>query len=209
MSIWARWSCSILGLRIRKTGQDRIPPGSFVVANHCSYLDILVLGSLFPAAFVAKKEVKSLFLIGPLARLAGTVFVNRISRIETISAMEEIDNRLSSCISVIVFPEGTTNNGMDMLAFKSSFFKIPVEGNHPVLPVSLIYSHINEKPVSEEERDCIAWHGAMGLLPHLWNILDMKKIDVRGAFQSGNSGHHHVCSRARRKDTLRLCPRKR
>jgi 1-acyl-sn-glycerol-3-phosphate acyltransferase len=182
MSIWARWACAILGLRIRKTGPDRIAPGSFVVANHCSYLDILVLGSLFPAAFVAKKEVESWFLIGPLARLAGTVFVNRTSRMKTIPAMEEIENRLSSCISVILFPEGTTNNGMDMLAFKSSFFKIPVEGNHPVLPVSLIYSHINGKPVSEEARDCIAWHGAMGLLPHLWNMLGMKKIDVRVHF---------------------------
>jgi len=161
---------------------DRIPPGSFVVANHCSYLDILVLGSLFPAVFVAKKEVESWFIIGLLARLAGTVFVNRTSRMKTISAMEEIDNRLSSGINVILFPEGTTNNGIDMLAFKSSFFKIPVEGNNPVLPVSLIYSHVDEKPIGEDEKDCIAWHGAMSLCPHLWNMLGMRQIDVKVHF---------------------------
>ncbi len=190
---WARWACAILGVRIKKTGQDRIPPGSFVVANHCSYLDILVLGSLFPAVFVAKKEVESWFLIGLLARLAGTVFVNRTSRMKTISAMEEIENRLSSCISVIVFPEGTTNDGTDMLAFKSSFFKIPVEGNHPVLPVSLIYSHINGKAAGKEEKEGIAWHGDMRLLPHLRNMLGMKTIDVRVHFNPSNPGHNRLC----------------
>jgi lyso-ornithine lipid O-acyltransferase len=179
MSICARWACAILGIRIRKTGLDRILPGSFVVANHCSYLDIPVLGSLFPSAFLAKKEVESWLLIGPLARLTGTVFVDRTSKRRTISTMAEIEKRLSSGVSVILFPEGTTNDGIDMLAFKSPFFKIPVTGNNPVLPVSLIYSHINEKPIGEDEKDCIAWHGTMSLLPHFWNLLGMKQIDVR------------------------------
>ena len=182
MSTCARWTCLILGIRIKKTGLDRILPGSFVVANHCSYLDIFVLGSLFPSVFVAKKEVESWLLIGSLARFAGTVFVTRDSRMKTISAMEEIKNRLTSGISVILFPEGTTNDGKDMLAFKSSLFRIPALGNNPVLPVSLIYSRINGKAVGGAEKDCIAWYGAMSLLPHLWNILGMKKIDVRVHF---------------------------
>ena len=182
MSIWARWACAILGIRIRKTGLDRIPPGAFVVANHCSYLDILVLGSLCPAVFVAKKEVESWLLIGPLARLAGTVFVNRTSRMEIISAMDEIVNRLSSGISVILFPEGTTNNGIDMLAFKSSFFKAAADGKCSVVPVSLVYSHIDEKPVCEGLTDSIAWHGEMRLLPHFWNMLGMGQIDVKVHF---------------------------
>lgn len=96
MSTWAGWACAIMGLRIRRTGLNRIPQGSLIVANHCSYLDILVLGSLCPAVFVAKKEVESWLLIGPLARLAGTVFVNRTSKMTTISAMEELANRSST-----------------------------------------------------------------------------------------------------------------
>lgn len=182
MSIWARLAGAILGIRIKRTGLDRIPPGVFVVANHSSYLDILVLGSLCPAVFVAKKEVGSWLLIGQLGRLAGTIFVNRNSRMDTISAMDEIVKRLSSGISVILFPEGTTNNGIDLLAFKSSFFKAAADKKCSLFPASLVYSHIDEKPVCEGLTDSIAWHGEMRLLPHFWNILGMRQIDVKVHF---------------------------
>jgi len=178
MSIWARSAWAILGIRIRKTGLHQFPQGSFIVANHCSYLDILVLGSLIPGVFVAKQEVASWPLLGRLSRFAGTIFVDRGSKMSALTTFQVIESRLTSDISVILFPEGTTNNGTDILAFKSSFFKIPAEKNRPVQPVSLIYSHIDGKPVGEHEKDSIAWYGNMSLFPHLWNILGMRSIDV-------------------------------
>jgi len=179
MSLWARSACAILGIRIKKTGLHQFPQGSFIVANHCSYLDILVLGSLIPGVFVAKQEVASWPMLGWLSRLAGTIFVDRDSRMSALTAFHAIESRLTSDISVILFPEGTTNNGTDILAFKSSFFKIPIETRRPVQPVSLIYSHLNGEPVREVQRDRIAWYGSMSLLPHLWNMLGINKIDVR------------------------------
>ncbi len=182
MSIWARYACSILGIRIRKTGFQKIPAGSFIVANHCSCLDILVLGNLIPGVFVAKQEIAAWPLLGWLSRLAGTIFVDRGSWMSALASFSAIENRLTSDISVLLFPEGTTNNGTDILAFKSAFFKIPVEKNRPVQPVSLTYSHINGEPVGKHKKDSIAWHGNMSLFPHLWNVLGMERIDVSVRF---------------------------
>ncbi len=178
MSVWARYACSILGIRIKKTGIGNIPPGSLIVANHCSYLDILVLGSLISGVFVAKQEIASWPLLGWLSHLAGTIFVDRRSKMSALTTLYAIKRRLAADISVLLFPEGTTNNGTNILAFKSSFFVIPAEKNRTVQPVSLIYSHINGKPVEDHERDHIAWYGTMSLLPHLWHILGLRNIDV-------------------------------
>ncbi len=178
MRIWARTACAILGIRVRTSGLFLAPKGALIAANHSSYLDILVLGSLVPGAFVAKKDVASWFLIGPLAKLAGTVFVDRASRMSTGITMEEIDNRLASGISVMLFPEGTTNNGRDILAFKSSFFKIPVERNCTVFPASIVYDRVNGSVANFLPEDIVPWHGDMHLLPHFWNILGMQSIAV-------------------------------
>lgn len=182
MMAWAKWASAILGIRVRKTGPHPCPKGSFIVANHCSYLDILVLGSLVPGVFVAKQEVAEWPILGRLSRLAGTVFVDRSSRISALTTFPVIESHLASDISVILFPEGTTNNGTDILAFKSSFFKIPIETGRPVQPVSLIYTHINGKPVRDGMRDEVAWYGTMSLLPHLWRILGMRSIDAAVRF---------------------------
>jgi len=182
MSVWAKYNCEILGVRISRTGLRKIPKGSFIAANHCSYLDILVLGSLIPCAFVSKKDVSSWPLIGWLAARAGTIFIDRASRMTIARTLREVKTYLSSGTSVVVFPEGTTNNGVDILEFKSSLFKAPVEQNSPILPVSIVYSQIDEKPVERDEAHGVAWYGNMSLLPHLWNVLEMKSIDVRVHF---------------------------
>ncbi|MDA8241731.1 MAG: lysophospholipid acyltransferase family protein [Nitrospiraceae bacterium] len=178
MSLWMRCACVILGIRIRKEELWDIPRGSFIVADHCSYLDILILGSLTPAVFVAKKEVASWPFIGSLVRSAGTVFVDRASRLSMPLTIREIENRLSSGVSVIVFPEGTTGNGAEVLEFKSSFFTVPVDKNCVLLPVSIVYLHVNGEILDAQSRDAVAWYGGMSFFPHLWNVLGMRRIEV-------------------------------
>ena len=67
MSLWTRWACAILGIRLRKTGLHNFPKGSLIVANQCSYLDILVLGSLVPGVFAIRQEVAAWPLLGRLS----------------------------------------------------------------------------------------------------------------------------------------------
>lgn len=179
---WAQLSCSLLGIHRTVTGSFRGDSTYFIVSNHCSYLDILVIGSLLPSVFISKKEVASWPLFGWLAGLGGTVFIDRESKVASVRSFQEIKDRLSSGISVVVFPEGTTNKGMIIGDFKSTFFKVPIEANTSVLPLSLVYSHINNEPVNSRTISALAWYGDMDLLPHLWNVLGLKRIDVRVNF---------------------------
>ncbi|MFO0753265.1 MAG: lysophospholipid acyltransferase family protein [Thermodesulfovibrionales bacterium] len=181
MRKWARSCCFLLGVRVVSSGV-REGGACFVVSNHCSYLDILVIGSLMPSFFVAKAEVDSWPLLGPLARLAGTVFINRASKTASVAAMEEIGRRLQVGISVVIFPEGTTNDGISIGDFKSTLFQVPAKLNLPVLPLSLRYSRVDGAPLTPERMDAVAWYGDMPLFPHVWNLLGFRRIEARVRF---------------------------
>jgi 1-acyl-sn-glycerol-3-phosphate acyltransferase len=178
MRSWARSVCLILGIHITPTGHYLEQGVFFIVSNHCSYLDILVVGALMPSVFVSKSEVASWAFLGMLVKLAGTVFVMRESKTASVRAMEAIREHLTNGISVVVFPEGTTNNGLAVRDFKSTFFKAPIDSGVPVLPLSIVYSHINGTPVTYNTIDTVAWHSDMELLPHVWNLMGVRRIDV-------------------------------
>lgn len=179
MQLWARANCFILGIHITPTGSYKQNDVFFIVSNHCSYLDILIIGAMMPSVFVSKSEVASWIFLGRLVKLAGTVFVNRGSKTAAPRALEAIKERLDVGISVVVFPEGTTNDGLTIRDFKSPFFKAPIDSKAPILPLSIMYSHINHKPVTPVTIDAVAWHSDMLFVPHFWNLLGFRRIDVR------------------------------
>ncbi|MDA8077299.1 MAG: lysophospholipid acyltransferase family protein [Nitrospiraceae bacterium] len=178
MSLWAKSACRIMGVVISSANRSIPATGAFIVSNHCSYLDILVLGSLFPAVFVAKKEIASWPLLGLLASLAGTHFVQRKSRKAAAEGLAQIRQLLSRGVNVIVFPEATTNDGMRMKQFKSLFFEAPLNAKAPILPLSIVYTHIDSSAVPAGASNPVAWHGDMELISHLWDVLGMRRIDV-------------------------------
>lgn len=178
MKWWAQLNCIILGIHVTCSGEYERNKAFFIASNHCSYLDILIIGAVMPSVFVSKKEVASWVFLGRLARLAGTVFVDRESGAALVGALETIKERLRRGVSIVVFPEGTTNNGITMREFKSSFFKASIDGKVPVLPVSILYSHIERRAVTPLTIDAVAWHSDMSFLPHFWNLLGLMRIDV-------------------------------
>src|SRR5271163_1235377 len=94
-------------LRIFKTeilATGTIPTGGLLISNHLSYLDIPVLSTLTPAIFVAKREVKSWPLMGLLAQLGGTVFIDRQRRTHVGEVNDEIENALADDSLVVIFP---------------------------------------------------------------------------------------------------------
>ncbi|MGO9014811.1 MAG: lysophospholipid acyltransferase family protein [Dissulfurispiraceae bacterium] len=179
MRWWARVGCFILGIHITPTGSYKQNDVFFIVSNHCSYLDILIIGAIMPSVFVSKSEVASWVFLGRMVKLAGTVFVNRESKTAAVRVLEAIKERLESGISVVVFPEGTTNNGLNIRDFKSTFFKAPIDSKVPILPLSIIYSHLNGMPVTPGTIDAVAWHSDMQFVPHFWNLLGFSRIDAR------------------------------
>jgi len=179
MQWWARANCFVLGIHITSTGSYEQNDVFFIVSNHCSYLDILIIGTIMPSVFVSKSEVASWVFLGALVKLAGTVFVNRESKTAAVRVLGAIKERLDSGISVVVFPEGTTNDGVTIRDFKSTFFKAPIDSKAPVLPLSIMYSHIDWRPVTPGTIDAVAWHSDMEFVPHFWNLLGFSRIDAR------------------------------
>lgn len=178
---WARAMCRVLGLRIDLRDASSClssERGCFVVSNHISYLDIIVLAATIPAAFLSKQEVRSWPLLGWLATLAGTVYVDREAKRSALGAMEQIEERLAHGVHVIVFPEGTTSDGCQVLPFKSTFFDLPSRLMVPVLPVAVRYLGIDERLLPAGECSPLAWFGDTPLGPSVWQVLDMRSIDA-------------------------------
>src|ERR1700722_15146021 len=116
--LYHRFLLRLFGMRVRVHGAMAPTQPILFVANHTSYLDILVLNALIPAAFVAKAEVAGWPLIGLLAKLQHTVFIER--RASRAGDQRDILARhLEKGQSLILFPEGTSSDGINVLPFKS------------------------------------------------------------------------------------------
>lgn len=137
-----QWACAVLealGIQVRLQGV--IQTGQLLVANHVSWLDVIVLHSLCPQArFVAKSDVLRWPLIGRLAQGAGTLFVQRDRPRMAARIVSEVTTVLGSGGTVMVFPEGTTSDGVAVLPFRSSLLQAAFAGNATAQPLALRYS---------------------------------------------------------------------
>jgi 1-acyl-sn-glycerol-3-phosphate acyltransferase len=137
-----KWACAVLqalGVQVRLQGA--IQPGLLLVANHVSWLDVIVLQSLCPQArFVAKADVLRWPVIGRLAQGAGTLFVQRDRPRMAARIVSEVTSVLGSGGTVMVFPEGTTTDGVAVLPFRSSLLQAAFAGNSTAQPIALRYS---------------------------------------------------------------------
>lgn len=172
----------IIGMRIvvQGTPSDVIP--SLFASNHVSYLDIIVLGSLLSAVFIAKKEVGQWPGFGTIARLGRTIFVDRHPS-KSREQRDEMLKRLSETQeSLILFPEGTSGDGNRVLPFKSALFSAVEVSCIPVQPVSIAYTRLDGLPMGRAWRPFFAWYGDMDLAPHLWEALGMGDVTVEVIF---------------------------
>lgn len=165
----ARRVLRILNVRLRTSGA--IPHTGLLVSNHLGYLDIVVLASLTPAAFVSKHEVKSWPVFGWFARLAGTVFVHRERRLQAIEAAAEIERALTTNVLLILFPEGTSSDGRTVLPFKSSLLE-PAARNRHALWAGCIRYELDDGDPGEE----VCYWKDMVLVPHLLNLLGKSEV---------------------------------
>lgn len=157
-----------------------------LVANHTSYMDIVVLGAIVRGAFVAKSEVASWPGFGVIAKLGRTVFVDR-KRSAAGRQRDEIVRRLTKVREpLIFFPEGTSNDGNRVLPFKATLFNVaeqPAGGEEVwVQPVSLAYTRVDGLPMGYGWRPLYAWYGDMDLASHLWVLLGFGRVTVEVEF---------------------------
>ena len=138
-----RWSAKLLALlcvHCRVAGPLTSAGGNvLVVANHISWLDIIVLNAVCPVRFVAKAELARWPVAGRLARAGGTLFIERAQRRDTHRVSRTVTDALRAGDIVAVFPEGTTSEGASTLPFKSSLLQSIVDADGDILPVAIRY----------------------------------------------------------------------
>ncbi|MGL4976113.1 MAG: lysophospholipid acyltransferase family protein [Bosea sp. (in: a-proteobacteria)] len=177
----------VMGVRIVESGpKPQAGKGVLVVANHVSWLDIPVIGSLMPLSFVAKSEVAKWPLFGQLARFQRTIFIDRSRRAATADISADMGSRLARGEAVVLFAEGTTGDGTRILPLRSSLLGAVREAidssggtdEITVQPLTITYVGRNGLPGGRADRLRLAWYGDTELMPHLKDMLSGGPIDV-------------------------------
>lgn len=173
-----RLTLRILGVRVTVHGQFA-PSPVFLVSNHCSYLDVIIMGSIRDICFTPKSDVRAWPFIGLLISLFGVIFVSRNPK-DAKEVQHAILTGLNSHRPLSLFPEGTTNNGRELLDFKPSMFHLAHlwtgSDTLAIQPASLRYDLLNGKPMHDTDFDKVAWYGDMDFFPHLWQFLHCSSL---------------------------------
>lgn len=174
---WSRWTLARMRVIVDVTGA---PPGAGLIAsNHLSYLDILVYSAVAPCAFVSKSEVRNWPAVGWIATLAGTIYVDRSRRSGTHTIQPEIQAALANGVRLVLFPEGTSSDGLTLLRFHSSLFQPAVDLQAPVFAASLTYT----VPDGVASTDA-CWWGDMALFPHIIHLLGKHSVTATVKFSA-------------------------
>ena len=183
--LWHRVACRVLGLKVRVHGTLEQKRPLLLAANHASWKDILVLGSVADVVYIAKAEVRGWPVFGVLARLQATIFVEREQRQKTGDQVNEIAERLTAGEIVVLFPEGTTSDGNRLMEIKTSLFGAAAsavphapDGVVFIQPVSIAYTGVHGMAMGRFHRPLAAWPGDIELLPHLMGVVREGAVDV-------------------------------
>ncbi|MEZ4751511.1 MAG: lysophospholipid acyltransferase family protein [Bdellovibrionota bacterium] len=175
-SSWIAWA---LGLRVRQYGDRPLAASPLlIVANHLSYLDILVLFSSYPCRFITSVEVRDTPFLGWLCRCAGCLFVERREPRRIGAEVRAVASTLEGEEALVLFPEGTSGNGERVLPFKTSFLQCAIETGATVAPICLVYESIDGQNVDSANRDDVYWYGDMSFFPHLKRVMRLHRVEI-------------------------------
>lgn len=160
----ARLVLKALGIKTQVEGQP--PKSGLVVSNHLSYLDIIIISAAMPCFFVAKMEINRWPYFGKAARAGGTIFVDRSSVASATSVAEQMMERLKLPVPVLLFPEGTSTDGAQVLRFHSRLIDPAIVAGAPITSAAIRYAI--DGGMAERE---LCWFGDEEFMPHLWKVL--------------------------------------
>jgi 1-acyl-sn-glycerol-3-phosphate acyltransferase len=182
-----RWAQDLLerfGIALEIRGSPPLSGPILLVANHISWLDIVVLHAARYCRFVSKANVRHWPLIGTLATGAGTLYVERESRRDAMRVVHHMVEALRQGDVLAIFPEGTTSDGTGVLPFHANLLQAAIAADAPVQPLGLAYLP-GEAP---------AYVGDDSLIASIWRTLctpDLRAVVVFGEPQ-------HAAGRDRR-----------
>jgi 1-acyl-sn-glycerol-3-phosphate acyltransferase len=171
---WSIWVAKMLGLNIRLHGIiDPSLRSALIVANHTSWLDIVVINSIQPSAFIAKAEIERWPVVGLLVARSGTLFIERGKRHAVHKVLQAAISRLQQSSFVAVFPEGTTNNGKSLLPFHGNLMEAAIRANVPVQPLAIAYRD-DQGSLSAS----VEFVGAVTFVDSLFKVLGDSRLNV-------------------------------
>ncbi len=176
LQMCARRVAKAFDLEVTVTGP--LPERGLLVANHLSYLDIVMLAALMPVVFVSKAEVANWPVFGWFAKRSGTLFVRREKRGDVGILKDLMAEKLAGGSLLILFPEGTSSDGREVLPFKPSLLEPAVNSPHPLAVAHLEYWLEGGGDVGRE----VCYWGDMTLAPHLLNLLSLRRVRATARF---------------------------
>jgi 1-acyl-sn-glycerol-3-phosphate acyltransferase len=135
--VWAGQMLRIAGIELVVNGTPPAEGPVLLVANHISWLDILVMHASRHCRFVSKSDIKKWPLVGTLADGGGTMYVERASRRDAHRVVSQMAERLRAGDILAVFPEGTTGDGITLKPFHANMIQAAIEAQVPAQPVAL------------------------------------------------------------------------
>jgi 1-acyl-sn-glycerol-3-phosphate acyltransferase len=157
---WSRAVLRAFGVRVRVVGLPHDLRASLVVANHISWLDIPLVAAVLPGRMLAKSEVRSWPVLGPLAAGGGTLFLERDRLRALPAAVASMADALRGGARVVVFPEGSTWCGRGRGRFRPAAFQAALDTGAAVQPVRITYAPTG----------AAAFVGDDPLLTSLWRV---------------------------------------
>ncbi|CAN5396319.1 lyso-ornithine lipid O-acyltransferase [soil metagenome] len=185
VSKWCRRALKIMDFEVECTGLEKLDlknKNYLFVSNHMSYLDILIFSASLPSVFVTSVDMGEVFLLGTLAEMGGSIFVERRNRQRIDRDISKMTETLRRGFNIVIYPEGTSTNGQRLLPFKKSLLMSAVDSEREIVPVALKYMEIDGQPFSKDNADVVCWHGDMTFADHLVGLWKHRKIRVQVEF---------------------------
>ncbi|GMQ81248.1 MAG: lyso-ornithine lipid O-acyltransferase [Rhodothermia bacterium] len=192
---WAIIVTAVMGMTRTVTGKAPLPPFC-LVANHLSYIDILLMLTQVRGVLISRADVRQWPIIGALAYLVGSIFIDRSSARDVVRVNARIESVLSRNRGIIFFPEGTSTRGAEVGPFRSSLLEYPAQTGIPVHFATISYRTVPGDPPACES---ICWWGGMTFSSHLYELLTIPRFEALIHF-----GETPVSGRKRKDLTNRL-----
>jgi 1-acyl-sn-glycerol-3-phosphate acyltransferase len=200
---WALQFLALWGIHLRVIGQPVASGPALMVANHISWLDILVIHAARHCRFVSKSDIREWPLVGMLATGAGTLYIERTSRKDALRMVLDMASAMRNGDVVAVFPEGTTSDGRELLPFHANLIQAAIQAEAPVQPMSLKFIDAQTGELSFAP----CYIGDDTLIGSMWRTLKASRIEAVvhfGELQAANGRDRRAWAQDLRQDILAL-----
>lgn len=171
MTFWGKGMQLILGVTVEIKG---IPPKRpfLLFSNHLSYLDPVLFFAHLDCTFVAKQEVRSWPVLGFMVYMMGVIFINRDQKKDVIRVSGLVDKNINDKQGIVIFPEGTTSDGKEILPIRAPLLQLAFEDGNPL---SYCVVQYQTGPGDPDASSHVCWSNQESFASHVWKFVKVKK----------------------------------